>query len=198
MIKQQLLQRLTNLWYKYNDGKIISSLGYNEVSFKYNTAQLFNKVYETSEKFYSDFFEIVWVSYRKNYKPLPDTVDKQIITSDCGWGCMIRCSQMLLAQTIKRACSNYTRGDIIRHFLDVDKSPHPFSLSELVKYGAKYEGRKPGEWYGVHSISYVLTQIFNSKPNCHKEPEIFKRLGLVVFSNNAVVRSKIEEALEDT
>lgn len=70
MLKQQLLQRLTNLRYKYNEGKIISSFGYDEVSFKYEVAQLFNKVYDNETTFQDKFKEIIWVSYRKNFEPL--------------------------------------------------------------------------------------------------------------------------------
>lgn len=39
----------------------------------------------------------VWVSYRHSFPPLPDTG----LTSDVGWGCMIRAAQMLVANTLE-------------------------------------------------------------------------------------------------
>ena len=39
----------------------------------------------------------VWVSYRHSFPPLPDTE----LTSDVGWGCMIRAAQMLVANTLE-------------------------------------------------------------------------------------------------
>lgn len=47
---------------------------------------------------------IIWFSYRKNFPMIrsSDNNESQSASSDFGWGCMIRCSQMLLAETLKR------------------------------------------------------------------------------------------------
>ena len=51
--------------------------------------------------FLKSFSQRIYFSYRKQFEPLNGlTRSGDPITSDCGWGCMIRCAQMLLAQTL--------------------------------------------------------------------------------------------------
>jgi hypothetical protein len=41
-----------------------------------------------------DFESLFWCSYRKDFPPF----DPYPITSDAGWGCMLRAAQMLMCQ----------------------------------------------------------------------------------------------------
>ncbi|UJR21316.1 hypothetical protein I4U23_024407 [Adineta vaga] len=50
--------------------------------------------------FLKAFSERIYFSYRKQFESLTSSRNGDVITSDGGWGCMIRCAQMLLAQTL--------------------------------------------------------------------------------------------------
>jgi len=63
-----------------------------------------------SEQSYANFLKTfsqrIYISYRKQFEPLTSSRNGDIITSDGGWGCMIRCAQMLLAQTLLTHMTN--------------------------------------------------------------------------------------------
>lgn len=115
--------------------------------------------------FKQDYFSRIWFTYRKNFP----RIDGTQLTTDCGWGCMIRTGQMIMAQAL---ITNYLGRDwrwtgsqsdktdmihrmIIKWFLDDPDAP--FSLHRLVKIG-ECLGKKPGDWYGPATVAYMLTQ----------------------------------------
>ncbi len=59
--------------------------------------------------FLKHYNSIVWMTYRTNFEPIPGTV----LTTDCGWGCMIRSGQMLLATALQ--CHLLNRGTYSDH-----------------------------------------------------------------------------------
>jgi cysteine protease ATG4 len=119
--------------------------------------------------------KIIWFSYRKNFQPIIKQ-SKQIDTnhktrildlfprspmynSDTGWGCMIRCSQMLLAQAIFKSYTFSNKNEVIKLFLD--KHIFPFSIHNMIIEGNKF-GKNPGDWYGPQMACHLIKNIYSS------------------------------------
>lgn len=84
------------------------------------------------EEFTQELLEFTWFTYRKQFPPLPFSDN---VTSDCGWGCMLRAAQMALARAIIHVAEG---SDVIRLFED-----------------------KPGAHFGIHRLIDLAVRRFN-------------------------------------
>ena len=55
-------------------------------------------------EFKKDYFSQIWFTYRSRFSPLNDST----VTTDMGWGCMLRSAQMMIARAFLNL--NYGRG----------------------------------------------------------------------------------------
>uniref|UniRef100_A0A182XKI5 Cysteine protease n=1 Tax=Anopheles quadriannulatus TaxID=34691 RepID=A0A182XKI5_ANOQN len=123
---------------------------------------------EGIDAFRRDFISRIWMTYRREFQ----TMDDSNYTSDCGWGCMIRSGQMLLAQglvahflgrswrwdvSMFTAYEESIHRKVIRWFGDTSSKTSPFSIHTLVALG-KESGKKPGDWYGPGAVAHLLRQ----------------------------------------
>ncbi|KAJ8310684.1 hypothetical protein KUTeg_012549 [Tegillarca granosa] len=110
-----------------------------------------------------DFLSKIWITYRKNFAAIGGTGP----TSDSGWGCMLRCGQMMLAQSlIMRHCGRdwrWTEGckdekywKIIRMFQD--KKSSYYSIQQIASMGVS-EGKNIGQWFGPNTVAQVLKKL---------------------------------------
>ena len=91
-----------------------------------------NKIYNPKEakglkNYYNQLKKILIITYRSNYKPHINIKNKIEYTSDCGWGCMIRSSQMIFARMIYKIFKHIYKNkfaseiiirSVIPYFLD--------------------------------------------------------------------------------
>lgn len=105
----------------------------------------------------------LWFTYRRGFVQIGDTG----LTSDKGWGCMLRCGQMVLAQALvclhlgrdwcwnPETCNSaYLR--ILRMF--EDRRAATYSIHQIALMGAS-EGKEVGQWFGPNTVAQVLKKL---------------------------------------
>ncbi|XP_029165782.1 cysteine protease ATG4B isoform X1 [Nylanderia fulva] len=107
----------------------------------------------------------LWFTYRKGFIPIGGC--SSTFTSDKGWGCMLRCGQMVLAQALitlhlgkdwqwMPETKNSTYLKILSRF--EDKRAAAFSIHQIALMGAS-EGKEVGQWFGPNTIAQVLKKL---------------------------------------
>uniref|UniRef100_A0A8I3X625 Cysteine protease n=1 Tax=Callithrix jacchus TaxID=9483 RepID=A0A8I3X625_CALJA len=81
-------------------------------------------------KLLSDISARLWFTYRRKFSPIGGTGP----SSDAGWGCMLRCGQMMLAQAL--ICRHLGRAQM-----------------------GVGEGKSIGEWFGPNTVAQVLKKL---------------------------------------
>ncbi|KAF7281354.1 hypothetical protein GWI33_004837 [Rhynchophorus ferrugineus] len=124
---------------------------------KYNAIQELNTIRQ-------DIISKFWFTYRRDFIPIGGSEGK---TSDKGWGCMLRCGQMVLGQAL---LSLYLGRDWFwepetkdKIYLDIlkkfeDNRTAPFSIHQIASMGES-EGKNIGQWFGPNTVAQVLKRL---------------------------------------
>jgi len=139
-----------------------------------NTVRTFSETDCGIEEFQRDFQSRIWMTYRRDF---PE-IGSSRLTTDCGWGCMIRSGQMMIAQALichwlgrdwrltsskgidlnptERWQSERLYRAVIQLFSDIpDTRAAPLSLHSVVGLG-QAAGKKAGDWFGPHTVAHLL------------------------------------------
>ncbi|XP_006005315.1 cysteine protease ATG4B [Latimeria chalumnae] len=116
------------------------------------------------DEIFCDVTSRLWFTYRKNFPPIGGTGP----SSDTGWGCMLRCGQMIFAQAL--VCRHLGRDwrweqrrkqsddyfNVLNAFLD--KKDCYYSIHQIAQMGVG-EGKSIGQWYGPNTVAQVLKKL---------------------------------------
>ncbi|MFH4979762.1 hypothetical protein AB6A40_006471 [Gnathostoma spinigerum] len=106
---------------------------------------------------------LLWFTYRRNFPAIGGTGP----STDVGWGCMLRCGQMLLGQALirlhlgnnwvwRKNSENKKYQQIVRMFQDYKDMP--FSIHQIAQMGQS-EKKNIGEWFGPNTAAQVLKKL---------------------------------------
>jgi len=110
--------------------------------------QIFDEKYSDHEKFINKLKNIPWFSYRKNFDIIEQKGKK--FSTDAGWGCMLRSSQMILAQGLCKLDSIDNLNDFISKYF-----AYFYDNKIPMKYMCKNEVNKDKEKLAKKYISKI-------------------------------------------
>ena len=107
--------------------------------------KIYDKEYDLSndiekKEFESYFRNIIYCTYRNNFPTLKNYKNNIEYNSDCGWGCMIRSSQMILAKAIYEILIHEKNNNISSLFNTISLLiEYPFNYNETPNIFSKYK-----------------------------------------------------------
>lgn len=147
------------------------------------------------EEFLKDLETRIWLTYRTDFPLIEKEKDSPLgisfssifrggvnfnsngFSSDCGWGCMIRTSQSLVANALLDLHIGRDWRYIVNDIDDINYNKHvhivswfedlpsaPFSIHNFVEQGNKKSNKKPGQWFGPSAASKSIEAICKSFP----------------------------------
>ncbi|XP_064386093.1 cysteine protease ATG4C-like [Halichondria panicea] len=116
--------------------------------------------------FMEHFYSVPWMTYRSNFPPISNTA----LTTVCGWGCMLRSGQMVLATALNRHMLGRdwrlpTSSDkdkdihakVMSWFADCPSPQAQFFMHALMDQAVRHDNH-PGDWFGPSQVSVLMRE----------------------------------------
>lgn len=148
------------------------------------------------QAFLDDFRSRTWITYRSNFPSLLDKNGCEVaIYSDAGWGCSVRATQMLVAQSLinlefgrEWRLSGASPAELERYKSIIanfkDDSSAPLSIHQIVSLGHSRFGKRPSEWFGPTTSARAAEELINRASS---------RIGMasIVFDSGEMYTSEV-------
>jgi Peptidase family C54 len=156
---------------------------------------------------------LYWFTYRYDFAE----IKPYNITTDAGWGCMLRSAQMLLAHTLRvhfsqsnqhwyqtssssssnnshtKTTTDNTSHRLLTWFVDLPSTNTCFySLHNMCAAGLAKHQVLPGEWYGPGTACYVLRDLVAMHQEQQPQTPLFR---VHVATDGTVYRQVIEDLM---
>ncbi|OII76524.1 peptidase family C54 [Cryptosporidium andersoni] len=185
----------------YSIRSFISTIIYNIDQHDDSLIFLFGNKYDTDkyDSFLESFHEIILFSYRYNFPTIRSEWDFSIetgssVTTDLGWGCMLRVIQMSLALGLLRYCKmkkyTYSLDYILQNFQDLEESL--FSIHQFVKVGCSIFNKKPKDWFGPTSASTIADYLVKNNPFLFNN----FRISSILFKDGTIYKGNLFESFK--
>ncbi len=164
-----------------------------------------------------EIYSRVWFTYRKDFHPLSGNPK---YTTDCGWGCMLRSGQMLMAQaliqhhfnrewslfsSIKTKADLDLYRDLVSLFNDrPNLAECPFGLHNLLEIadqspahsqptesGVSGRSSRVGTWFGPSAVCLLLRDALNQCIKLNSDHYLLKNIRIYVAQDNTIYRKDV-------
>lgn len=139
--------------------------------------------------FVEDFSSRILITYRKGFEPIGDSK----YTSDVNWGCMLRSSQMLVAQALLfhhlgRSWRKSLDKPLDQKYVEIlhmfgDSHSSPYSIHNLLEAGETY-GLSPGSWVGPYAMCRTWETLYRSKKKDAVDEDLSSVIAIYVVSGD--------------
>lgn len=133
----------------------------------------------------------LWFTYRRDFP----VIGSSGISSDQGWGCMLRCGQMVVGSALVNLQLgrgwSWSPDSVDPRYLKVvemfqDLKSAPYSIHQIALMGESVDRKPIGTWFGPNTVAQAIRKL------AHYDE--WNDLAVYVALDNTLVRDEVREA----